>query len=269
MAVIKTVLRYFDMEPEEYTGLADKLRKLGLDEFDAIRSYGVSVNWREWDGREVELDTKHLFRDQWNTVAGCIPENGYRLFDWRHYRDYDGSLTYRGYWLEQTNEMKAIRRETVQCGYCGRQYTDRRPGEWCTACLGSEYLKESELALLCLVPVCHERHVYMQHYPAHPDDDFVARYREVQRVARRQRAQKRREATLANPRRKIECVEREYGIVQWLIDHHVPCDNVIYYDHSDCLVFGWRHPVSAGDRELIKARMAGFDMCDWSFKQNE
>lgn len=108
---------------------------------------------------EVELDTDFLSDNQWNATG----PNGKsaRVFDWA--LDYDpgrstGGSHYtrkQGHWLEQTEEMRAIRRDTFVCGYCGHQEPRATVGAFCSKCLtkGSEYLTPDRFALLRMLPV--------------------------------------------------------------------------------------------------------------------
>lgn len=74
------------------------------------------------DGQQVELETKFLFSDQWNTAP--IP-----------------------------GEMRETRRNTLKCGYCGAMEPAQKGYVFCPHCLDSVYLKMEDLALLRMVPV--------------------------------------------------------------------------------------------------------------------
>ena len=124
---MKTVLHSykFDIRNEaeyaEYNALHSMLRAAGLECFRALAQspIGKEINHRALDGKEVELETKHLFDNQWNSAPGTGgSENGWRLFDWCE-PIYPNANLRTGYWLEQTDEMKAIRSNTAKCGYCG------------------------------------------------------------------------------------------------------------------------------------------------------
>ena len=98
-----------------------------------------------FDSEDIELETSCLFSNQWNTACGK------RVFDW-YEAIYPNRKIKEGHYLDITDEMRQIRQTTLVCGYCGKNYPNGKPG-FCNACLDSEYLKESDLALLRLLPV--------------------------------------------------------------------------------------------------------------------
>jgi len=266
--ILRTKLHWFDFATKEgYKELRTKLKGMGLHEFDAYdmdpSHYEFHAQVKEYDGKDVELDPLFLFQDQWNTVDGCIAESGARIFDWRHYRDSHG-LTYTGYWLEQTSEMVETRSQTVRCGYCGKQYTDRKEGEWCEACLGVSYLKEADLPLLQLIAIVNEYKVKRDKMPS---KEFIDRYLAISKEAELKHLEASYEKKLECLSMKVEDAKMEYNIFKWLIDNHVPIDNVIWYDHSHELYFGWQGSIPGEEKELITKRMEKFpSKWKWYFK---
>jgi len=255
---------------EGYAPLREKLALTHGREFDALSVYQSADKLRadieKLDGKQIELATKQLFNNQWNTVEGCITPLGARVFDWRHYRrisNGDAPLTFNGYWLEQTPEMIEIRSNIVTCGYCGRQYTDRPSGSWCDACLGSEYLAEDTLHLLKLIPVA-EDVIKSGVRDGQPPEDVVARYHKEQQRCSVAREKKGHARMLRSLKLKIESVEKEFEAAKWMINHNVPMDNVIYYIHTDMFTFGWDTTLSSEARVRIEQRMEGFPY-KWSF----
>lgn len=82
---------------------------------------------RSLDGQTITLEANHLFDNQWNSapIAG-ISETGLRVFDWAQdvfftHCGQENRTIKQGYYLEQTAEMREIRRNTSACGYCGKQ----------------------------------------------------------------------------------------------------------------------------------------------------
>lgn len=99
---------------------------------------------------EIELDTKTVFSNQWNSNQG-------RVFDW--FLDAHPNLlnsTRQGHYLELTKEMIEIRNNTYRCGFCGNQKTLEK-SKWCDKCLDSEYLEKEQLHLTWMIPVAKNR----------------------------------------------------------------------------------------------------------------
>lgn len=193
-----------------------------------------------------ELDTTHLFDNQWNTDDAA----NLRVFNWsecvypnRHIRE--------GYYLEQTDAMRAILRDTLKCGYCGAQ-EPRLPSTptFCPHCIDSEYLKAPDLRLTRLVPVCdtskpraelaeEERAVLLPAFQAAQVHGATARGKARIEKARANVAAK-YDATIRNA-----AEERDAAL--WVMDN-VPgmLGNWIFYTHSRKHSFGWRKPLDAG-----------------------
>jgi hypothetical protein len=102
----------------------------------------------------IGLETEHLFSNQWNS-APILPqfEEGARLFNWVDYK-YPNKDIKQGYWLDQTDEMREVLRNTHKCGYCGKQEPAQKGYVFCPHCTDSEYLKQSDLHLTRMVSVC-------------------------------------------------------------------------------------------------------------------
>lgn len=262
---MKTKLHYYSFDwkgTEERIQLRNRLKKegyvrMGANAFPSFKTEdGQRIYVDKLDGVELELDTKFLFNNQWNTVDGCITKNGIRVFDWY---EVESQSRVCGYWLDMTEEMLAERRKRYICGYCGAQYilshgrytlvpTDKHidePGAiisdrgeaWCQLrhCLGGEHLELDNVYLTHLRNVCN----------VHPSVfDIPDKRKELYFVIQKEENTKRQkiyhERKLANLREKVEQAQKEYAAIQWLIDNNLPCDNVIYYAHQDVFVFGWR-----------------------------
>lgn len=155
MKTISTVFHAYNYDtrkPEELAAYKE-LRARLADGPHQMHSFGEYYH-PEIDGRTIELETAFLFDNQWNTAPiDGFSDQGYRLFDWAEEYLPHAPKIKRGHWLEQTDEMRAIRRETSKCGYCGKQYLTTPENVFCFACLDSPYLKETELHLLRLLPI--------------------------------------------------------------------------------------------------------------------
>jgi len=216
---------------------------------------GVSI-----DGQTIELETAHLFENQWNTapIAG-VSEKGLRVFDWAEEALFNRGqeLTHLkyGYWLEQTPAMREIRRNTVACGYCGKQEPAVKGSVFCGQCLDSPYLKAAELHLLRMMPidqngVRHSRPELSDAERAHLLPLYTAAQIHGTTERGKARIAKQRRDLLADRDHKVQSAKTKYDGMIWLLDHGLSIENVIYYDHTDRFSFGWRQPV---DAEIVSA----------------
>lgn len=209
----------------------------------------------------VAIDPAHLFTNQWNTAddAGDEPTRGRRVFNWYEaMRIGPGApvLSGRGHWLEITNEMRKAQRETVACGFCGKQAPIATAGVFCPHCIDSPYLKESELYLTRLRPVYEERSRASR--PPLTDSEaawLVPKYRDAQIHGATERGNARmakvRTEAVDKARRAIQHAQDERDGVLWLLDHGVSTENVIYYSHTGRFCFGWRRPVTPAEYSAL------------------
>jgi len=208
----------------------------------------------------VALETSpNIFDNQWDTAddAGDKATRGRRVFDW--YESMRPSArgvahTGRGHWLEITAGMLEARRNTMACGYCGKQEPAAKGNVFCPHCIDSPYLKESELHLLRMMPVaaaCATRAPLTEAEAAH----LVPIYREAQihgATARgRAAATKARTDAVEEAARTIRGAKDKRDGVLWLLDHGVSAENVIYYAHTERFCFGWRRAVSAAEYSAL------------------
>lgn len=260
---MKTILHayHFDLskpgQTEAYAALCASLKAMGLEKFDSLSSTNDSnaARYREdiraLDGKEVELEIEHLFQDQWNTAprGDTSSKLGLRVFDW-HEDIWPNPFIKTGQWLEQTDEMRALRATTLQCGYCGKQYpADEVPVDhFCNACLDSEYLKAEQLPLLRLFQVSTPRGLRRADLDEAERAMLLPRYREAQLRGSSDRGRARIEkAKIDIEVRYDKAVEKariERDGHRWLLEHVPGVDsNAIYYAHTGRWGFGWRTPV--------------------------
>ena len=226
-------------EAAEYEALRAKLRKTNGECFN------VYADTRKRDRPEagpVELETEHLFSNQWNSTT-------HRLFDW-----YEGIVPNarikEGHWLEITKEMREIRRATLVCGYCGKHESIEgatETGGFCDKCLDSEFLKGAELHLLRLLPV----ELHMPTRVTLTDEEretlmplYVKRQTTGEDSRNVRKLKKQRTAIQAKREKTINAANTEADGLTWLMDNNLSIDNVIYYDRRGVFTFGWRQPVS-------------------------
>ena len=200
------------------------------------------------DGAQITLETEHLFYNQWNTAPIGNAENGLRVFDWAE--DYPINFRQslkRGHWLEITPEMREARRNTCACGYCGRQEATAKGYVFCPHCIGSEYLKRSELYLLRMRPI--DRADNRAPLTQAEADHLMPLYTHAQIHGNSERDKKRIAERRARIVKGAETYIRNATIERdgmlWLMDHGITTDNVIYYDHTGKFSFGWRAPLDA------------------------
>ena len=264
---MRTVVRHYCYDvakPEEakaYDAMVKELKALGLRDFGGWNGGGITgkhfcEHVRPLAGKAVDLDDRWLWDNQWNTGPTETSDKGLRLFDW-HEMKWDNRDIREGYWLEQTPEMVAARADRHTCGYCGKQYTTAElpDGGFCAACLGSEYLKESELRLLRLRPVTAG---FRYKAPELSDAEFavmIPRYVEAQSTATSARAKARaasdRERVIRErDAAKANAEDKAAGLL-WLLDRGWPLSNVIYYYHTRRFCFGWRTPVTGAVKSKL------------------
>jgi hypothetical protein len=237
---------HFDMaKPDDkaaYEALCAKLTAQGLKCFESWgdpRSGGHYSGVKDLAG-EVVLETEHLFENQWNTST-------HRVFDWAQDYQHEAKWLKRGHYLEQTAEMREIRRNTVKCRYCGKQEPAAKGYVFCPRCIGSEYLKASDLPLTRMKAVD-------DHSDCEPLTDAEAAHllplwKEAQlhgHTARdKARIAKARADIVAKYAKATHAAKTEHDGLLWLMDRGIRTDNVIYYSHTDKFCFGWRKPLEA------------------------
>ncbi len=248
-----------ESEREAHNALCEKLRARGLRCFNVLasasskehRAHRAAILSR--DGKTIELETKHLFDNQWNTAP--IPgysENGLRVFDW-YESIFPNENIKEGYYLDQTPEMREARRNTLKCGFCGAQEPAAKGYVFCPHCLDSPYLDEGALHLTRLMPIektSKKRAPLSESERAH----LLPLYLEAQTVGGKSRAKasrdKARAKAIAKYDKAIETATSERDGMLWLLDNGFNVDNVIFYSHTGVFSFGWRRPL--GENEVSR-----------------
>ncbi len=240
-------------EGESYGALRTKLEGMGLKCFETLSAgKGHYEHVKAIDGQAIALETEHLFDNQWNTapIAGQS-DKGLRVFDWaQDYLPMNKKIK-RGHWLEQTADMREVRRNTMKCGYCGKQEAAAKGYVFCPHCIDSEYLKEGELKLTRMRPV--DRSGPGGDFPELTEAEkahLLPLYREAQLHGTTERGK----ARIAKARHDVAAdyakvirnatVERDGKV--WILDR-LPnvASNMIYYSHTGRWGFGWRTPCDA------------------------
>lgn len=248
---IKTVLHTFSLlttRPEDcakYEQLCEKLD----DGRHQMRCWPIDRNYSVEAG-PVELETEFLFSNQWNTA------DGKRVFDW--YEGIVDNPNYRiGHYLEITDEMREIRRNTNVCGFCGHQEAAQKGNVFCCKCLGSPYLKETELYLLRMLPV--ELHFPNRKPLSKAESEYLTPLYVEAQTKTNQKAMEIRYKTIETDRaRKINNANDEADGFIWLMDRDIPTDNVIYYPSTGKFAFGWRSTMSESVEKALVKKLENF-----------
>jgi hypothetical protein len=254
---MKTILHAYHFntskhdEARAYDEMCAALTAQGLECFAThAPMFGKDGHYLPKLAGEIELETKHLFNNQWNTPT-------HRVFDWAE-DIYPNRYIKAGHWLEQTDEMRAIRANTATCGYCGHQEPVGQH-QFCPKCIGSEYLKPTELHLLRMLPV--DAGSFPKRAPLTDEEarKLTPRYEHAQglgvQVRDLEKMSKRRQRIAdlvpnaqAKGTKLVNDAVIETAALTWLMDHgYRDIDNVIYYTHTGKFGFGWRTPLDAAE----------------------
>lgn len=218
---------------------------------------------RDIDGQTVELETEHLFDNQWNTAP--IPgksDKGLRVFDWAEDACLPNKFFKQGHYLDQTDEMREIRRNTDACGYCGKQEPAAKGYVFCPHCIGSQYLTVESLPMTRMVPVCESFNFQRAPLTKAEADYLLPLYKEAQLHGHTERDKariaKKRADIKAKYEKALRVADEEYLGLLWLMDHGIKTDNVIYYSHTETFSFGWRTPLGPELETELLGELEGF-----------
>ena len=255
MANIRTILRNYRFDIREpaqsaaYLELCETL-KATAGRGHCMESHGGASHWINELGetRAIELETKFLFENQWNTAPiDGFSEKGYRVFDWaQDYQPNNSPYIKRGHYLDITSEMIAIRANMMKCRYCGAMEPAQKGYTFCPHCTDSAYLTQKDLHLTRMMavsdtskcaPLTDAESAYL--LPIYKKAQIEGNTaRGIARI------KKERADTLSHCEKIIKnaTIERDGKI--WLMDHAINTENVIYYNHTGRFSFGWRSPIA-------------------------
>lgn len=261
---MKTVLHayHFDVsKPEEKTAWEALKTKLAAWPH-RMKAHGSGPRYydtgRQLDGQTIDLETAHLFNNQWNSapIEGFSAQ-GYRLFDWAQdslWRNgIENKITKQGYYLEQTDEMREVRRNTAVCGYCGKQEPAAKGYVFCPHCIDSEYLKEDDLHVTRMRPVDNDKWTkQLEPLTEAEKAHLLPLYRQAQLHGTTERGK----ARIAKAKADIETeytkavanATEKRDAARWIIAKAPGLlANWLFYTHTGKHSFGWRKPLSAGE----------------------
>ena len=231
---------------EEYEALRARLTAAGLECFETWGG-GSGHYMPDLDGRELDLETEHLFNNQWNTAPiDGNSESGRRVFDWA--QDYPINFSKsvkRGHYLDITEEMREIRRNTMKCRYCGAHEPAAKGCVFCPHCIGSEYLKAGELQLTRMKAI--DDASDCAPLTEAERGRLLPIYKDAQLHGRTERDRKRiakaRADVIAKAAKESRHAAMERDGFLWFMDRGIRTDNLIFYSHTERFCFGWRKPV--------------------------
>lgn len=202
----------------------------------------------------VTIELEHVFDNQMNSAA---PLNA-RLFDWSH-NTYPNRHIVAGHYVESA-ELQHARATTCACGYCGKQYENGTPGQWCMECIESPYLDMATLPLLRLQLVNDKRD-----RPALSDEERAellpifeeARTRGI--TARgKARIAKQRADILADYEKTISVAAIERDGKMWCNDNGIDTGLIIYYSHTKRFAFNWQGKLQGDELARLAEKVASF-----------
>lgn len=244
MATIKTTLHTYHLDtrkPGDAKAYAELYKRLSTSNGKCFETWGHGSHYLPDLAGPIELETDHVFNNQWDSTT-------HRVFDWAqdYPIDFDKRIK-RGHYLDITAEMRELRRNTMACGYCGKQEPAQKGNVFCPHCIGSVYLKESDLHLLRMAPVAGGREDRAPLTQAELDH-LVPIYRDAQTHGRTDRdkariAKARSDLTTDRDDTIRNATVKHDGFL-WFMDRGINTENLIYYTHTGKFSWGWRTPVS-------------------------
>lgn len=261
---MKTIIHayIFDTRTEEgkadYVALCERMKNAGIKCFE---THGGASHWMPAiNGKELALDVKHVFDNQWNTEPLEEGKSGLRVFDWaQDYRPNGSATIKRGHYLDITEEIRALRKDRHACGYCGFQCSAKDATPFCPRCIGSEYLKVSDLPLTRMKPI--NAGSKRANLTEQELAERLPLYKAAQMFGNTERDKtriaKRRADILKKRDSVIKNANTEFDGLTWLMDRGITADP-IYYSHTGRFCFGWRAPVDTALIDDLRESLKDF-----------
>lgn len=217
-----------------------------MHHWQADKSLGRWVDSHKGETIPTEIETKHLFGNQWNTtpIEG-LTDKGLRVWAWAEFA-WENSDIKSGYYIALPAELLTLLDNTSQCGYCGKQEPAAKGYTFCPHCLDSEYLEQKNLHLLRMMPVSFNgnRKPLTEGELAHLLPLYVEAQLHGTTERGRARIAKQRADIIAGREKALKAANTEADGMLWLMDNGVNVGNVIFYNHTGKFSFGWRQPLS-------------------------
>lgn len=194
------------------------------------------------------IDTKYLFSNQYNLTTGE------RVHDWFERYNRNENIKSGYYLTGDIEELNNLKDKQYRCGFCG--YTINEQQNFCSKCLGSAYLKDSELHLLRMKPVSWTG--TREQLSKEENDTMMPLYIEAQTVLKENvKAKKYKEFEEEYQSETSKASVKRNGFI-WLLDHDINIDNCIYYSHKNEFSFGWRNKLSEKTVSELKIKLKHF-----------
>ncbi len=216
----------------------------------------LSFQYKKWANdvpTKHEIETGHLFSNQFNTVDGL------RIFLWSE-AIFPNKNIKEGYYLTGTSDLMDLVNARLSCGYTGQQFTDSELlGTFNLDALSSQHLTEDCIHLLRIAPITQsnrkELTVEEMEYILPLYTDAQIHGTNARSVARKS---KHRTDLLAKRDKDIQDANEEYDGFIWLLDRGINTNNCIFYSHTGMFGFGWREAMSEQLEEKLREKLADF-----------
>ena len=92
-----------------------------------------------------------------------------------------------------------------------------------------------------------------------PDNKEYLVYKERQKEQKLIKLKEQQQQKLKMIKNDIKNSKIELKAFEWLVKNDINIDNCIFYRHKNIFCFGWRNPLSLGEREVLKNKLEGFE----------
>lgn len=246
------VIKYrFDIskeaEQEKYNNLVELLKSKNYKRSTVLMSeYAYNWNYDKDFFASIqpieEVDTNYVFADQLNTV-GTEGKNGKRLHFWTEYK-YPNKDIKEGYYIEDITEYLQLLDKKVCCAYCGKQqFKEEVKEDFCTSCLGSEYLTPKNLHLTVLRPIKDKDKDISKSINNDTLSVITLEHEKQFAIKRSQLIEKKIKQIQERAEEEIQKVTRNSNItadlkIQLLTLGYIK-DNIIFYSHNNTVSLNW------------------------------
>lgn len=197
------------------------------------------------DGKTVDVETEHLFEDQYNIEGGT---NGLRIM---------------GKYVEYV--IDDIRQTIGKCPYCGNQTPNKIEG-FCEACTDSPYLTTEHLfdgftrirALIGDKPNRDKLIPLTDAEKAKLLPVYIKRQTTGRDSRNAEALRKKRKSLRDDCAKTIYLARMERDGMLWFMYNNVSIKNCIFYNHTETFSFGWREKLSNEVASKLREQTTGF-----------
>lgn len=155
---MKSTLTYYMLDITTKEGKAryaeiKKLNKMEGIEKPSFENHNILYSLSSFNGIELEILTNwgEVYADRMHVILPGNTTQVNLIFNWAEYQRNGGHIR-EGYYMSQPNELKALRDNTHQCGFCNHQ-TTIFTNPFCDKCIDRKDLAYEDLYKLYLSPV--------------------------------------------------------------------------------------------------------------------